>query len=249
MGDCSLIRFFKMLKKLEILPRSGGCRGHNVSASGSDKNIHPQTIPRGGSPQRQRLEPCKCCGPPRPSRISRSSLFKGKAQATSPWRSASDPETRSLARRAGSESNSTAAGAPLCAGRPHPARLVSNGRQRIPLGATPTHNALAPPLLAIPSSCRRTAGRQDRALASPKSARCDGCGSRTFVNPPAGGRWAIREAEISPIAGSRRPEANPIAPAIARWLIGRHGRDRLRGSEGSAPLGVRGGCREAAFCF
>jgi hypothetical protein len=33
MGDCSLIRFFKMLKKLEILPKSGGCRGRNVSAS------------------------------------------------------------------------------------------------------------------------------------------------------------------------------------------------------------------------
>ena len=27
MGDCSLIRFFKMLKKLEILPKLAGCRG------------------------------------------------------------------------------------------------------------------------------------------------------------------------------------------------------------------------------
>jgi hypothetical protein len=34
MGDCSLIRFFKMLKKLEILPISVGCRGRSVSASG-----------------------------------------------------------------------------------------------------------------------------------------------------------------------------------------------------------------------
>jgi len=34
MGDCSLIRFFKMLKKLEILPESGGCRSQDVSASG-----------------------------------------------------------------------------------------------------------------------------------------------------------------------------------------------------------------------
>ena len=27
MGDCGLIRFFKMLKKLEILPKSGGLMG------------------------------------------------------------------------------------------------------------------------------------------------------------------------------------------------------------------------------
>ena len=33
------------------------------------------------------------------------------------------------------------------------------------LGPTPTHNAPAPPLLAIPSSCRGTAGRQGGALA------------------------------------------------------------------------------------
>jgi hypothetical protein len=34
MGDCSLIRFFKMLKKLEILPKLVGCGGSNVSAFG-----------------------------------------------------------------------------------------------------------------------------------------------------------------------------------------------------------------------
>jgi hypothetical protein len=34
MGDCSLIRFFKMLKKLEILPKSVGKRGRDVSVSG-----------------------------------------------------------------------------------------------------------------------------------------------------------------------------------------------------------------------
>ncbi len=33
MGDCGLIRFFKMLKKLEILPILVGCRGRSVSAS------------------------------------------------------------------------------------------------------------------------------------------------------------------------------------------------------------------------
>ena len=65
MSDCSLIRFFKMLKKLEILPKLAGYDSRNVSASAWDKNIHSQTIPRGGSPQRQPLEPCKCCGPPR----------------------------------------------------------------------------------------------------------------------------------------------------------------------------------------
>jgi hypothetical protein len=52
MGDCSLIRFFKMLKKLEIHPKLADCRGHNVSASGKDKNMHPHTIPRGVTPQR-----------------------------------------------------------------------------------------------------------------------------------------------------------------------------------------------------
>ncbi len=34
MGDCSLIRFFKMLKKLEILPKLMSRRGRNVSAFG-----------------------------------------------------------------------------------------------------------------------------------------------------------------------------------------------------------------------
>ena len=34
MGDCGLIRFFKMLKKLEILPKLMDCRACNVSASG-----------------------------------------------------------------------------------------------------------------------------------------------------------------------------------------------------------------------
>ncbi len=38
MGDCSLIHFFKMLKKLEILPILVECRGRRVSASGLDKN-------------------------------------------------------------------------------------------------------------------------------------------------------------------------------------------------------------------
>ncbi len=33
MGDCSLIRFFKMLKKLEILPKVLGRGGSDVSAS------------------------------------------------------------------------------------------------------------------------------------------------------------------------------------------------------------------------
>ena len=56
-------------------------------------------------------------------------------------------------------------GAPPCAGRARPARLVPNGRRRITLGPTPTHNAPAPPLLAIPRSRRGTAGRRRGALA------------------------------------------------------------------------------------
>jgi GcrA cell cycle regulator len=56
MGDCSLIRFFKMLKKLEILPKLAGGGGCSVSSPVWDKNIHLQTIPRGATPQRQRLE-------------------------------------------------------------------------------------------------------------------------------------------------------------------------------------------------
>src|SRR3984957_4448175 len=40
MGDCRLIRFFKMLKKLEILPKFVDCGGRNVSSSARDKNIH-----------------------------------------------------------------------------------------------------------------------------------------------------------------------------------------------------------------
>jgi hypothetical protein len=39
MSDCSLIRFFKMLKKLVILPKLGGGGGCNVPASAWDKNI------------------------------------------------------------------------------------------------------------------------------------------------------------------------------------------------------------------
>ena len=46
--------------------------------------------------------------------------------------------------------------------------------------------------------------------------------------PPAGGRSAIREAGTSPIAGSRRRRASPIAPAIAGWPIGRRRRGRAR---------------------
>jgi hypothetical protein len=34
MGDCSLIRFFKMLKKLEIHPKLASCRGWRVFTFG-----------------------------------------------------------------------------------------------------------------------------------------------------------------------------------------------------------------------
>ena len=118
---------------------------------------------------------------------------------------------------------------------PDPARLGPNGRQRITLGPAPTREAPARRPLAICRFRRGTARRRRGALRSSRSARCDGCGWRTFVNPLAGGRWAIRGAEISPIAGSRRSEGSPIAPAIAKWLIARrrlggpvHGEKELR---------------------
>jgi hypothetical protein len=41
MRDCALIHFFKMLKKLEILPKLGSRGGSNVSAFGWDKNNRP----------------------------------------------------------------------------------------------------------------------------------------------------------------------------------------------------------------
>jgi hypothetical protein len=41
MRDCALIRFFKMLKKLEILPKLVSRGGSNVSTFGWDKNNRP----------------------------------------------------------------------------------------------------------------------------------------------------------------------------------------------------------------
>src|SRR6202453_4920581 len=245
-GDCRLIRFFKMLNKLEILSKVVGGGAETSRRLFRTRISVPQTISRGGRRSDSDWS-IKWCGPPRPSKTSRSSLCRERAQATFLQRSASDPETPSLARRAGSESNSAGAGALPCAGRAHPARLGLNGRQRITLGPTPTHSAPALPRFAIWKSRRGTAGRQGEALAQPRLERCDGCGSRRFATPPADGRSAIRGAEISPIAGSRRSEANPIAPAIAKWRIGRRRRGRARASDkGSAPSGVHGGCREAS---
>src|SRR5258708_35875580 len=56
MRDCALIRFFKMLKKLEILPKLVSRGGSNVSAFGWDKNNRPYTIRAAGTPQRQPVE-------------------------------------------------------------------------------------------------------------------------------------------------------------------------------------------------
>ena len=138
-------------------------------------------------------------------------------------------------------------GAPPCAGRPHPARLGPDGRQCITSGPAPTREAHARRPLAICRFRRGTAPRRRGALRSSKSERCGGCGWRTFVNPLAGGRWAIRGAEISPIAGSRRSEGSRIAPAIAKWLIARR---RLGGplhsERSSAPSGAHGGWREGS---
>src|SRR5208282_2277157 len=69
---------------------------------------------------------------------------------------------------------------------------------------------------------------------------------------PVDGRSEIREPASSPIAGSRRPRASPIAPAIAAWPIGRQkqeqGRDCASGKR-SAPSRVRGGCSEITALF
>jgi hypothetical protein len=52
MGDCSLIRFFKMLKKLEIHPRLAGYGGRNVSASAWEKNSALRPLRAVATPQR-----------------------------------------------------------------------------------------------------------------------------------------------------------------------------------------------------
>src|SRR5580692_4125120 len=133
---------------------------------------------------------------------------------------------------AGSGSSSVAAGgAPPRLTRRRPARVGPNGRPC--LTPSPTLKSKARPL-AVSRPGR--GGRPHGLTAKPISERCGGCVSRTFANPHVGGRSAIREAEISPIAGSRRPTANPIAPAIAEWLTDPRTRDRSRASDkGSAP--------------
>jgi hypothetical protein len=237
MRDCALIRFFKMLKKLEILPKLVSRGGSNVSAFGWDKNNRPLTIPRGWDAAATASGARACYGPPRQSRTSRSSLFRERARATSlrlwAWR----PEMRLSARRAGWGSNSAAASA----AREHArrSRVDLNGRVLLTLGPAPT--APTAPSLAIPGSSRWRGGRRGR-LAKSRLARCDGYGSRTFANSPVAGRLAIREAGSSPIPVLRLPRASPIAPAIVAWRIARLRRGRARASgKGSGQSPVPGG--------
>ena len=111
----------------------------------------------------------------------------------------------------------------------------------------------APPSLAIPgpspgrSPGTGRRGRRHGPLPRQRLGRCAGCGSRKFADPPADGRSAIRGAGISPIAGSSRPKAAPIAPAIAGWPIAgpRRGRGKARMSVvGPARPPVGDGCPE-----
>ena len=176
--------------------------------------------------------------------------LEGKSAAISPRRWASGPATLSSARRAGSGSNSTAAAGAL---RPAPrrrARLGRNGRRLATLGPTPPSQA-RPVALARDPWLAPGRGRRRGHSAKPRSERCDGCGSRTFVNPPAGGRSAIREAGTSPIAGSRRWKASPIAPAIAGWptaAAGEAERERAAGiSRANSWEFVAGGLRLAGY--
>ena len=178
----------------------------------------PQTIPRGRNAAATAIGACECCGRPRQLRISRGLLSKERAQ---PYRRGArrrvakrgdrqgEPDRDQTERRRGRGASRGKTGA---RGGAQWATLATFRRRR----RTRRRVARSRDLQSRP-------GREGRrgALAKPRSGRCGGCGSRTFANPPAGGRSAIREAETSPIAGSRRRKASPIAPAIAGWLTGR----------------------------
>jgi hypothetical protein len=203
---------------------------------------YPPSKLRGSKAAAAAIGALKCYGPPRQLRTSRGLRLQERAQAISPRSLAWDPATLSSARRAGSGSSSAAALGALHLARRRPARVGPNGRLLVTLGPRPRTKAPTPsPLLAV--SRRWRGGGRHGSLAKPRSERCDGSGSRTSAKPPAAGRSAIREAEISPIAASSPSRANPIAPAIAGWLIARPRQGRWRAS-GSAPLGVRGGSPE-----
>ena len=96
-----------------------------------------------------------------------------------------------------------------------------------------------------PPPCLLRRRRRRRGLSPrPRSGRCAASGSRKSANSPADGRWAIRRARTSPIAGSRRRRATPIAPAIAGLLISRRRRERgpaaMRGDGRTHPAAEEG---------
>ena len=124
------------------------------------------------------------------------------------------------------------------------ARGGLNGQMFGTLGRMRKTMAPIPPLFAICKSSQEREGARLGPLAKPRSGRCGGCGLRKSANPPAAGRSAIREAVISPIAGSPRSGASPIARAIAGWPTGRHRRGRAGSGKASPPSGIRGGWPE-----
>ena len=125
-------------------------------------------------------------------------------------------------------------------------KLSGGGARRAP-GATPAPRGSAPmgggsyprpntDETAPGCRCSRSevspagGARRHGSLAKPRSERCDGCGSRRFANPPAGGRSAIREAESSPIAGLRRQRAILLRRPLPDGLSATAGRGRAHGS-------------------
>ena len=122
------------------------------------------------------------------------------------------------------------------AARAGAARLVPNGRAaHYPRPSADARRLRRRRRLAISRSRRGTGRAAGRALAKPRSERCDGCGSRTFANPPAGGRSAIREAEISPIAGSRRSKGQSYCAGHCRMAY----RSPQRATDCAGAAGLR----------
>jgi len=237
MGDCSLIRFFKMLKKWEILPKLVSCGGLR------------RLLVRLGQ---------EYPSSDHSARRSAAATAIGAVQML--WTAEAVEDLKRLALQGKSASHISVALGVGSRKRGHrqgkPDRNQTERRGRLRAREGPASRASAqmggadhslPGRRATLRRRRRsrspglaggTAGRRERALASSRSERCDGCGWRTFVTPPAGGRWAIRGAGILPIAGSRQSEASPIAPAIAKMAYrSSHARPIARERQGLRAIG------------
>ena len=179
-----------MLKKLEILPLVGGL-WTATSLCLPRKRISVLSPFRGSKAAAKAIGASKCCGPPRPSRISKNLPSQERARAISLRRSGWDPGTRSSARRAGSESNSRAAAAALR--RPAPRRSARggrNGRMFGTLGRMRKTMAPIPPLFG------------DLQI-KPREGR--------------GAAWTFGEAEIGEM---RRLRFEEIRKSACRWPLG-----------------------------